>query len=298
MGASVRDYYEILGVKRNATEKEIRAAYRKLARQYHPDLNPGNKTAEARFKEIQRAYDTLSDPDKHKKYDQFGPIWEQIETGATTQPGFDQGFQTFESGPGGRGGFGNVFDDLLFGSFGGRTRSRRGQDIEHQAEITLAEAFHGAARLIESDSFGAGRRRIEVGVPPGVRTGSRVRVAGEGQPGFGGGSRGDLYLLVNVRPHEHFERRDDDLYFDVNVPLYDAILGGAVQITTIDSKKLELKIPPGTNNGQLIRLAGLGMPRLNASSRGDAYARVKVALPNTLTEQEQELFEALRRLRS
>lgn len=288
-------------MKRDASGKDIRAAYRKLARQYHPDLNPGEDHAETRFKEIQRAYEVLSDPEKRKKYDQFGPMWEQIEAGGGPPPGFEQGFRNFQfdfGGFGQRDSSGSIFDDLFNNNMGTRFESRRGQDLEQAADISLEEAYHGTTRLIEVEGTGVGRRRLEVRVPAGVKTGSRVRVAGEGQSGIAGGARGDLYLIVNVLPHERFERQDDDLCFDVSVPLYDAILGGAVNITLISGRQVELKIPAGTSNGQMIRLGGQGMPRLNGSGRGDGYGRVRVVLPLGLSERERELFSTLRELQT
>jgi DnaJ-class molecular chaperone len=300
MATSTRDYYQLLGVKRDGSGKDIRAAYRRLARQYHPDLNPGEEQAESRFKEIQRAYEVLSDPEKRKKYDQFGPMWEQIEAGSGPPPGFDQGFRNSQfdfGGFGRRDSSGGIFDDLLFNNMGARFESRRGQDLEQATDVSLEEAYHGTTRLIAVEGTGVGRRRLEVRVPAGVKTGSRVRVAGEGQSGIAGGARGDLYLIVNVLPHERFERQGEDLYFNVSVPLYDAILGGAVSITLISGRQIELKIPAGTSNGQLIRLGGQGMPRLNHSGHGDGFGRASVVLPVSLSDREKELFATLRELR-
>lgn len=300
MATSTRDYYQLLGVKRDASGKDIRAAYRKLARQYHPDLNPGEEQAETRFKEIQRAYEVLADPEKRKKYDQFGPMWEQIESGGGPPPGFDRGFRNFQfdfGGFGRRDSSGSMFDELLFNNMGARFETRRGQDLEQAADISLEEAYHGTTRLIEVEGTGVGRRRLEVRVPAGVKTGSRVRVAGEGQSGIAGGARGDLFLIVNVLPNDRFERQGDDLYFDVSVPLYDAILGGKINIPLISGRQIELRIPAGTSNGQLIRLGGQGMPRLNQSGQGDGYGRVSVVLPVDLSAREIELFSTLRELR-
>ncbi|HLG51122.1 MAG: J domain-containing protein [Chloroflexi bacterium] len=304
--SAVRDYYAVLGVPRNATEKEIRAAYRKLARKYHPDLNPGDKTAEARFKEVQAAYEVLSDPEKRRKYDQFGPNWEQMER---MRPGFDPS----SFGTGGTGGIhfdfgtGTDFSDILeslFGGLGGtrtgtrfRTRPRRGQDIEHSVDISLEEAYFGTTRILEIPSLnGLAPRRLEVRIPPGARTGSRIRLAGEGGPGLGGGPAGDVYLIVNVLPHGTFERKEDDLYVEVSVPLTTAVLGGEVNVPTIKGR-VALRIPPETQNGQVFRLAGQGMPHMNGSGHGDMYVRTKVTIPTRLTPRERELFEELRRLR-
>jgi curved DNA-binding protein len=307
--SAVRDYYSVLGVPRTATDKEIRAAYRKLARKYHPDLNPGDKTAEARFKELQAAYEVLSDPEKRKKYDQFGPNWEHV---AQAQGGFGQaGFDPRTGGIHFDFGSGTDFSEILenlfgtgmggFGSRSGtrtRSRPRRGEDVEHQATVSLEEAYFGGVRILEIPSLnGLPPRRIEVRIPPGVRTGQRIRLAGEGGAGYGGGPSGDLYLVVTVLPHGTFERKDDDLYCDVALPLTTAVLGGEVQVPTIGGKKVVLRIPPETQNGQVFRLAGKGMPRFGGTGYGDMFAKMKVVLPTKLTARERELFDELRRLR-
>lgn len=319
-----KDYYQILGVPRNASEKEIKQAYRKLARQYHPDVNPGDKSAEAKFKEINEAYEVLSDPEKRRKYDQFGENWQYAEqfarAGAQQQARWGFGGQEikFDFGDfGGAGGFGDIFDSILH-EFGGRPsrRPRRGQDIEYPLEVTLEEAYRGTTRLIEIQSEepcptcggkgcrtcgGAGAfvrpRRLEVKIPPGVKQGSRVRIAGKGGPGYMGGEAGDLYLIISVKPDSRFQRTDDDLYVEVPVYLTDAILGGEVEVPTLDGKRLALKIPPETQNGKVFRLAGQGMPRLGNNTRGDLYAKVKVVLPTRLSQKEKELFQQLKALR-
>lgn len=331
-----KDFYAVLGVKRDASEKDIRSAYRKLARKYHPDINPGDKTAEARFKEINGAYEVLKDPDKRKKYDKYGDRWEyadQIEEAQRRQGTHDFFRQTAGTGaPGGGFEYGN-FDlgddlgDLLGGLFRGRGRTAprktRGENLEHAVEVSLEEAYHGTARTIQMQTpetcptcGGTGKiagavchtceglgsqiktTRLEVKIPAGVETGSRVRVAGKGHPGLGGGPPGDLVLLVTMLPHERFERRGDNLYEDVPVPLYDAILGGEVEVPTPKGTKLHLKVKAGTQNGQQIRLAGQGMPHLGKDTKGDLFARVKVVLPTGLSEHERELFEQLRNARS
>jgi len=287
-----KDYYRVLGINRNATEREVKQAYRKLARQYHPDVNPGDKSTEEKFKQINEAYEVLSDKDKRQKYDKYGDQWqyaEQFEKArAQRAPGWDFSQQ------GGRrvyyteGDFGDLFEDVLGGfSFGGgQPRPRRGQDLEYPVEVTLEEAYRGTTRTI---SFTDGRR-LEVKVPAGVRTGSRVRLAGKGERG------GDLYLRVTVRPHPTFERRGDDLYVAVGVPLVTAVLGGEVKVPTLKGK-VALKIPAETQNGRTFRLAGQGMPHLGNSSRGDLLAKVRVVLPTRLSAREKELFERLGELR-
>lgn len=322
-----KDYYSILGVPRTASEKEIKAAYRRLARKLHPDVNPNDPAAEARFKEVNAAYEVLSDPEKRKKYDQYGPNWEQAEQmqeqwqraragRAAGGPFGGFGGSTFG------GGFGEInLDDLfsgIFGSGGARPpRPRRGADTEHRTEITLEEAYNGSTRLLQlqqeerctacNGNGVVGRaacascnglgvrpqlRRLEVKIPAGVKDGARIRVAGEGQAGTGGGPRGDLYLLVSVRPHERFERKGDDLYTEVDVPLATAMLGGEVKVQTLKGSTIAVRIQPGTQNGQTIRLTGLGMPNyLDPTKHGDLYLKVRVVLPTRLTPEQQRLFK-------
>lgn len=306
--SSTRSFYDVLGVPKTASDKEIRAAYRRLARKHHPDLNPGDKTAEARFKEIQGAYDVLSDPDKRKKYDQFGPRWEEVER--MQQAGFSGGFNPGTNGntPPFEFGDANEFSDIFEGLFGGlgglggrgrttfKARPRPGTDLEYAVEVSLEEAYHGAVRVVDLAAPDGGRRRLEVKIPAGVKSGARIRLPGEGNQGSGGAKPGDLYLNVTVRSHGIFERKDDDLYSDLNVPLYTAVLGGEVMVPTIKGTRVALKIPVETQNGRNFRLTGLGMPRASGGT-GDLIAKVKVSLPAKLTPREHELFDELRRLR-
>jgi molecular chaperone DnaJ len=323
-----KDYYQILGVNRNASEKEIKQAYRRLARKHHPDLNPGDKSAEAKFKEINAAYEVLSNPEKRKKYDQFGEQWEYADQFAKTrgqervQWDFGKGGKTFEYGD--LSGFGDIFSNLFGDSgIGSRMRRgpRRGQDIESPIEVTLEEAYHGSTRLMQLQTEepctacdGTGRvgnrvctickgaggkispKRLEVKIPAGVRDGSRIRIAGEGGPGIADGKKGDLYLVVKVHTHKLFERKGDDLYTEVSVPLVTAILGGEAGLPTLNGS-ISLKIPPETQNGKVFRLAGKGMPQLGNNKYGNMFAKVKVTLPTDLTEEEKKLFEKLRSLR-
>lgn len=322
-----KDYYQILGVNRNASEKEIKQTYRRLARKYHPDLNPNDKSAETRFKEINAAYQVLSDAEKRKKYDQFGDQWEFAEQFAKSggqervRWDFGKGGTTFKYGD--LSDFGDIFSSL-FGDSGidSRVRGpRRGQDIESPIEVTLEEAYHGSTRVIQLQTVesctacggtgsvgnrvcticnGAGGkitpRRLEVKVPAGVRDGSRIRIAGKGSPGRAEGNKGDLYLVVKVLPHKVFERKGDDLYTEVSVPLSTAIMGGEVRLTTLNGN-VSLEIPPETQNSKVFRLVGKGMPRLGNSDYGSMFARVRVILPTNLTEEEKKLFEKLRSLR-
>ncbi len=323
-----RDYYAILGVKRGASDKEIRQAYRRLARKYHPDVNAGDKAAEEKFKEINAAYEVLSDPQKRRKYDLYGDQWQYADQ--FEQARRQGGQRWVRSGRGAPfGGFdlGDLgfadLGDLLGGLFSGtRTRPRRGENVQHMAEVSLAEAYRGTTRVLNIQTEepcttcgGSGRlvgavchvcqgsgvivrpRRLEVKIPPGVSDGSRVRVVGEGPrpSGRGGGARGDLYLVISVRPHERFSRRGDDLHTEVEVPLLDAVLGGEVAVSSLKGKAM-LKIPPLTQNGRVFRLAGLGMPHLGGSGKGDLYAKVEVILPADLSPEERELFEKLKKV--
>ena len=298
---SNQDYYAVLGVKKNAPEKEIRQAYRRLARKHHPDLNPNDKSAEAEFKRISEAYEVLSDSDKRQKYDQYGSDWEII-TGAGGAP---HGFRGTRGAPDlddlfgatGRGaGYGGMFDDL-FRRAGRGQATAPGQDIEQPVTISLEEASAGTTRVL---SIGAGEgqaRRLEVRIPAGIREGARVRVASEGAPGFFGGPKGDLYLVVSIEPHRSFRREGDDLHVNVPVPLHVAVLGGEAEVPTLRGTKLALRIPPETQNGRRIRLRGQGMPHLNSSDRGDLYAEVSVILPTNLNDEERTLFQRLAELR-
>ncbi len=300
-----KDYYKILGLNRSATYKDIKQAYRKLARKHHPDVNPGDKSAEARFKEINSAYEVLSNPEKRKKYDKYGDQWQyadQFEAQQGTPFGGFGGFSGFKAGPGAKYEYVDLSDmgDLgdLFGfdrGFGTKTktrRPRRGQDIEYATEVTLEEAYSGSTRLV-TDMTG---HRLEVKIPPGVNNGSRIKVAGKGEPGIGGGPSGDLYLVVSVKPHKTFQRRSSDLYVDVSVPLVDAALGGEVEVSSMKGM-LSLKIPPETQNGKVFRLAGQGMPKIGSDKKGDLLAKVNVILPQKLTDNEKELFSQLRQMR-
>ncbi len=321
-----KDYYNVLGVARKASEKEIKQAYRRLARKHHPDVNPGDKAGEEKFKEVNAAYEVLSDKEKRAKYDRYGDQWEHADQFAQAQRQHSGGFGrggaggvSFEYGDLAGDGMGSIFDRLFRGT--GR-RPRRGQNMDHPIEVTLEEAFEGTARTIQMQAEGscdvcggqgalgnapcyacrgAGRvirpRRLEVKIPRGVKAGSRVRVAGEGGEGHGGGPKGDLYLVVALRPHETFERRQNDLHVEVLVPLTVAMLGGEVEVPTL-AGKVALKIPAETQNGNVFRLGGRGMPQLGGSSRGDLFARASVVLPDKLTAREKELFEELNELRA
>jgi molecular chaperone DnaJ len=321
-----KDYYKILGVGRGATEAEIKQAYRKMARRHHPDVNPGDKTAEAKFKEINEAYEVLSDTEKRKKYDQFGDQWQYAEQFAQARA---RQSPEWEYNPGGGNfqyeGSGDIFEELLrdFGrSSRGRTaRPQTGRDIEYPVQVTLEEAYQGVSRLLNLQSeevcngcggtggiqnlpcsvcHGSGKvardKRIEVKIPPGVDNGSRVRFAGQGEAGNRGGSNGDLFLVVSVLPHSMFERQGDDLLLTLDLPLTTAMLGGEIQVPTLKGKVM-LKIPAETHNGRIFNLNGKGMPHLGGSSYGNLLAKVNIVLPNKLTKEEKALFEKLKEMR-
>jgi curved DNA-binding protein len=308
-----QDYYKLLGVKKDASEKDLKSAYRKLARKYHPDMNPDDKQAEERFKQINEAYEVLSDPEKRRKYDQLGADWFrwQQQGGnandydwarwASGAPGQGMHYTTVDDlgdlfGGGGGGAFSDFFSQIFGGGrMGGRPgyefqqMPQRGRDRTQEVEISLREAYEGTNRVM---SQGDRRRRIRI--PAGARTGTKVRFAGEGNRGRMGGQAGDLYLQIVVRDDPRFERKGDDLYAAVDVDMYTALLGGKVPVETPGGRLL-LTIEPGTQNGQKIRLRGRGMPRLRKpDEHGDLYAEVNVRLPEQLTARQRALLEEMR----
>jgi DnaJ-class molecular chaperone len=319
-----KDYYATLGVSKTATEKEIKQAFRKLARKFHPDVNPGDKAAEARFKEINEANEVLGDPATRKKYDELGANWRMYEQAGAGGP---QGRPWPGAGGGGGGGgfrtmtpeemesmFGdaNPFSDFFNTFFGGgftsggsgagggrgqaRPRARQGRDVEHEIELTLEDAFHGSLRRLAMQQADGQTRTVDVRIPPGVTDGSRVRVSGEGESGSGGAQNGNLFLRVRLMPHPVFERKGRDLYTKVAVPVTTAVLGGEADVQTLAGKPARLRIPPLTQNGQMFRLKGYGMPSTGkADGKGDLYARVEAELPTQLTNEERAHYEALAR---
>jgi curved DNA-binding protein len=312
-----KDYYKTLGVPPDADEKAIRQAFRQLARKVHPDVNPGNKEAEEQFKTINEAYQVLSDAGQRKKYDELRVQYQQWQQTGGRQQDFDWKNWSSQPDQGARVQYANAEDlEDLFGSaspysefftniFGQARRSgrgsgrsappnpRRGRDVEYEVDLTLEEAFHGAERLLEIDG-----QHIQASIPPGVRTGTRVRFAGRAEPGQNGGPGGDLYLIVQVLPHDTFERSGDDLHIDVPVDIFTAIAGGEVHIPTLE-KPLILTIPPRTNANRSFRLRGKGMPHLgDPKTRGNLFARVRLVLPDQLTDQEVDSIRALASSRS
>jgi DnaJ-class molecular chaperone len=319
-----KDYYATLGVTKGSTEKEIKQAFRKLARKHHPDVNPGDKVAEARFKEINEAYEVLGDPAKRKKYDELGANWrlyEQAQAQGGPSP-FAGQWNVNMGGPGGAGGgfrtmtqeemeelFGdaNPFSDFFTTFFGGgapgaadarrggraRPRQRPGRDVEHEIELTLEDAYHGTTRRLSLKHAGHART-VDVRIPAGVGEGSRVRVSGEGEHGQGGAASGDLYLRVRLAPHADFERKGRDLYVRVPLAATVAVLGGEAEVRTLAGRSVRLRIPPLTQNGQVFRMKGYGMPHVGRpDDKGDLYGRVEVQLPSSLSPVEREHWEAL-----
>ncbi len=302
-----KDYYQILGVAPDADEKTIRQAFRKLARQYHPDVNPGDKAAEERFKAINEANQVLSDPEQRKKYDALRAQYQHWQQSGGRPQDFN--WQAWSAQPdegvyvrygtlddlqdlfGGESPFSDFFTTIFGRARGAEQRTprpRRGRDLASEVTVTLEEAFRGTTRALQ-----IGDRRIEAKIPPGAYTGLRLRLAGQGEPGSQGGPAGDLYLNIRVAPHATYERDGDDLHTEVPVDIYTAALGGEVRLPTLDGAVM-LKIPPHTQSGRTFRLRGKGMPRLDdPSARGDLYARVKLMLPDPLSERELQAFREL-----
>jgi DnaJ-class molecular chaperone len=324
-----KDYYATLGVSKTATDKEIKQAFRKLARKFHPDVNPGDKSAEARFKEINEANEVLSDPATRKKYDELGANWRQYESAGpggpfAGQPGSQWSWNTGGSGAGG--GFRTMTEDEVAEMFGGgnaespfsdffqtffggggaraggerRTRGRspkhQGRDVEHEYEIDLESAAQGGVHRLQLRHDGEARS-VEVRIPPGVVDGSLVRVAGEGGRGSGGAASGDLFLRIRLRPHPLYRVNGRDLTTHVSVPVSTAVLGGEVTVITLGGKSVRVKIPETTQPGQKLRLRGLGLPALGEkTTAGDLFVVVDVTLPRALDDATRHAYEALARI--
>ncbi len=323
MGVTYKDYYKILGVSRDATQEEITKAYKKLAKKYHPDLNPNDPSAEEKFKEVNEAYEVLKDPEKRKRYDMLGANWEHGQN-FEPPPGFENVRFTFSSSPGeGFGEFSDFFE-LLFGNLfgGGEGRSFRGkrcgrsasgpfssaqfygqdfynasdvkgQDMEATLELTLEEAYRGGKKTITLGD-GMSSRVLTVNIPPGVSEGSKIRLAGQGGASPSG-QKGDLYLKVKLLPHHLFKVEGNNVILDLPLAPWEAALGSEVSIPTLDGR-VTLKVPPGTSSGQRLRLRGKGLGR--GSKKGDFFARVMIKVPKTLSPREKELYEELARASS
>lgn len=319
-----KDYYKTLGVDKKATADQIKAAYRKLARKYHPDVNQSDPSAEEKFKDINEAYQVLSDSEKRSKYDQFGSQWQQYRSAggrpedfnwsqwASQSQGQAGGYRTVSQEEfsqmfgGGLGGFSDFFE-TLFGGMGGlggfgrgtntRTTQQRAQpqrmaNVEHEVQITLEEAYNGTARTLQFEDG----HKIEARIPPGVRTGSKIRLSGQAG-GAGNVRAGDLYLKVQVLPHSTFTREKDDLRITLPIDLYTAVLGGEINVPTM-GKSVRLTIPEGTDGGKTFRLKEMGMPVLkDPSQHGNLLVTVEVQVPKHLTQVEKEKFKELKHMR-
>ncbi|WP_419787409.1 DnaJ C-terminal domain-containing protein [Pseudodesulfovibrio sp.] len=319
-----KDYYKLLGVSRSASKEEISKAFKKLARKYHPDLNPNDAAAEAKFKEINEAYEVLKDEKKRKLYDQFGSNWEHGQNfqpppgyenvnfgGGGGFPGGGGGFSDFfetifgggAGGPGGasfRGGFSSGgFGDAGFGGGGFRQRPRRGSDSEAVYELTLDEAYRGGNKSITLQEQTAGpdgiprmtTKTLEVKVPAGIRDGQKIRLAGQGNPGMSGGPKGDLYLKIKLLPHHMFKVSDSDVVLDLPLAPWEAALGASVRVPTLDGA-VEMKIPPGMGSGKKLRIKGKGLG--SGSKRGDQFVRIMIQAPARLSADERRLWEELK----
>ena len=313
MAVQFRDYYETLGVSKTANEDEIRSAFRKLARKYHPDVAKDKKTAEEKFKQINEAYEVLSDPEKRRKYDQLGEDWNQPggfqpppqwgggQPGGFGGGGGEDGGVEFEFGGTG---FSDFFEAFFgggrgrsaFGGFGQReTMAERGNDVEADIMVTLEEALHGSTRQVSLRRAGSKKTETyQVKIPRGVREGQRIRLAGQGEAGERGGKSGDLFLRVRLARHPDFSVEGSDLVHEVKIAPWQAVLGDHLSVPTLEGNA-RLKLPPGTQGGQRFRLRERGLPGVSGQ-RGDLYVVMQIALPKKLTEREREIWEQLARL--
>lgn len=313
MAVKYKDYYAVLGIPRSASEADIKAAYRKLARQHHPDANPGNKDSEEKFKELAEAYEVLKDPEKRKRYDMLGANW---KAGAEFNPG--EGFSGFQFDFGNMGNFGKggqaspfgEFFDMLFGqTFGqgagagagqpggqpGAGKSRRGIDQEAEIELTIEELARGAARNINVSRAGQPTKTLQVKIPAGIRPGSKVRVPGESPASPMGGPPGDLFLKVRVKPHPYLTIEGDNIISELQISAPLAVLGGEATVNTLDGT-VHINIPALSQNGRMLRLRERGLPKLKQSVRGDHLVRIKVQMPSTVSPEEKALWDQLLKL--
>ncbi len=312
MAVEYKDYYKLLGVSRGASKDEIGKAFKKLARKYHPDMNQGDKTAESKFKDINEAYEVLKDDEKRRLYDQLGPNWQDGQRfnhqdfGQTYGRGFGQGgfsqnfngssfsdfFETLFGGGGMRGG-GASFGPGPFASFS--RQPRKGRDVEASVQLTLEDAYHGGGKSISLQTP-SGVRTLEVKIPAGVKSGARIRLAGQGEPGQGQGAQpGDLYLAVTLLPHPLFSLDDNDVIYELPIAPWEAVLGAKVRVPTLDGE-VDLTVPPGSGSQRKFRLRGRGLG--SGTSKGDQFVRLAVAVPASLTPEEKELWKKLQDISS
>ena len=295
-----RDYYEVLGVKRDASGAQIKSAYRQLARKYHPDVNK-SPDAPAKFREATEAYEVLSDAEKRKMYDQFGHAGPQPGAAggprAYTQtygPGAGVDFSEFFGGGGS--GFGGMSLEEILSALGGggrrgrgrRAAARRGRDVEHEITLDFMQAVRGMTATLRMQGPDGKTETLDVKIPPGVREGGRVRVRGKGEPGRGGA--GDLYMLIHIRPHQYFRREGNDVYVDVPIAIHEAALGATIDIPTLDGMT-RVKVPPGSAGGRKLRLRGKGIAPAGSETRGDQYVVLRVVPPEKLSDRGRELLE-------
>ena len=306
-----KDYYEILGVTRSSTEKEIKTAFRKLARKYHPDANKNNKDAEEKFKEINEAYEVLGDTEKRRRYDTLGNNF-RGGSDFTPPPGFDFNFdfskgftQTQDSpfsdffemlfGEALRGGRSSPFQETFTQTYTRPQTKRRGEDQYIDLQLSLEETYKGTTRKIDISVPGCESKRLEVKIPPNVRENSKIRMAGEGLPGKNGGASGDLYMVVKLRAHPFFKIDGDDINSEILITPAEAVLGCEIEIPTIDSP-VKMVVPPGTQNDKVLRLRGKGLPHQKREGRGDHFVKVKINIPTTVTDDEKKLYQELAKI--
>ncbi|UBM58570.1 J domain-containing protein [Marinilongibacter aquaticus] len=292
------DYYKILGVPKTATEADIKKAYRKLARKYHPDLNPGNKEAEKKFKEVNEANEVLSNADNRKKYDQYGKDWkhaEEFEKARKQQSQRPKQEQAYTGGGYSEEDFSDFFESMFGGRGSERSRSNRafkGQDLQAELQLNLRDVYESHKQILTVHG-----NKIRLTIPAGVKDGQVIKIKEKGGPGFNGGPNGDLYITFSIKNDTPFKRDNDDLYTSVNLDLYTALLGGELVVDTFTGK-VKLKVEPETPNEKKIRLKGKGFPVYKKEGEfGDLFITFHIALPNHLTEKEKQLFEELKKLR-
>jgi curved DNA-binding protein len=311
MSVEFKDYYETLGVPRDATTADIKKAFRKLARKYHPDVAEDKQTAEAKFKEINEANEVLTDPEKRKKYDTLGADWQNAGSYGPPPGRQSSGQPNAQEFNFGGTGFSDFFEQYFSGAsrygfpetgFGpdvqAGPRDRRGSDVEGDILVTLEEAMHGATRplSLQMTDPQTGKSEIQsfqVRIPPGILDGKRIRVPGQGEPGRGSAPAGDLYLRVRHAAHPDFSTQGSDLYHELNVTPWEAVLGAEISVPTLDGN-VKLRLQPGTENGQQLRVRGRGLPKGKTGERGDFYAVIAVQLPSKINDEERELWQKLR----